>query len=100
MVVLAAVVGGGADPQPPSGGGGGTHLPLAGWKGMGPGCAGPTSGVHPIFRLKELKDMVSNYQAYVIVGGQELWMNLDTAVATTWVMSAACATHGCENTTI
>ena len=40
--------------------------------------------------------MVSNYQAYVIVGGQELWMNLDTAVATTWVMSAACATHGCE----
>ena len=30
--------------------------------------------------------MVSNYQAYVIVGGQ-VWMNLDTAVATTWVMA-------------
>ena len=62
----------------------------------GPGCAGPTSGVHKIERLKEEKDMISAYQSYVVVGGQELWMNLDTAVATTWVMSAACGTDGCN----
>ena len=62
----------------------------------GPGCAGPTSGIHKIERLREEKNMISAYQAYVIVGGQELWMQLDTAVATTWVMDAACATEGCS----
>jgi hypothetical protein len=43
-------------------------------------------------------EMVSDYNAYVLVGGSKLWMNFDTMTATTWVMSAACFTEGCKKT--
>ena len=49
-------------------------------------------------RLKEQQEMVGEYQAFASVGGKKLWMTLETGVATTWVMSAACFTLGCKKT--
>jgi len=39
--------------------------------------------------------MVSDYNAFVKVGGNKLWMTIDTSTSTTWVMSMACFTKGC-----
>ena len=46
-------------------------------------------------RLKGPDDWVSDYQAFVVVGGLKMWMTLDTAVATTWVISKICFMQNC-----
>ncbi len=50
------------------------------------------------FRLRSSEDMVSEYQVMASVGGKQLWMQLETMTATTWVVSAACFTPGCQAT--
>jgi hypothetical protein len=45
-----------------------------------------------------MKKQVSDYQAFVNVGGNNLWMNLDTGTSTSWVMTVACFTETCKET--
>ena len=72
------------------------HLTKCNWQTCGPS-AQSAGGVSVIEmpRLKGPDDWVSDYQAFVIVGGLEMWMTLDTAVATTWVVSRACFMQNC-----
>ena len=72
------------------------HLTKCNWKTCGPPQAGTPGGVQPFQRLKGPNEYVSHYQAYVMVGGGMMWMTLETGVATSWVMSAACFTESCK----
>lgn len=74
---------------------GGTHLSKCNWMTCGPPPAPPPGPALELERLKMPEESVSEYQAYVVVGGAPLWMTLETGVATTWVMSAACFHMGC-----
>ena len=48
---------------------------------------GTPGGVQPFVRLKGPNEYVSDYQAYVMVGGGNMWMTLESGVATSWVRS-------------
>ena len=59
------------------------HLTKCNWKTCGPPQAGiDPGGVQPFQRLKGPNEYVSDYQAYVMVGGGMMWMTLETGVAT------------------
>eukprot|EP00939_MAST-03C_sp_MAST-3C-sp1_P002137 g2137.t1 len=74
------------------------HLTKCNWKTCGPAKRGTPGGVVDFVRLKGPNEYVSDYQAYVMVGGGTMWMTLETGVATSWVMSMACFTQGCKKT--
>jgi len=72
------------------------HLSKCNWWRCGPAVRGTSSdGYIGIQRQKDAIEMVSDYQAFVSVGGRKLWMNLDTGTACSWAMSAACFMEGC-----
>eukprot|EP00948_MAST-09A_sp_MAST-9A-sp1_P001965 g1965.t1 len=78
------------------------HLTKCNWVHCGPSCSeGGRSqsmgSIQKFERLKSQEDMTAEYQSEVHVGGKKLWMTIDTSQATTWVMTMACFTPGCQS---
>lgn len=71
------------------------HLDRCNWWHCGPPKKGGGTGLE-IFRLKSGQEYISDFQANVNIGGKKLWVTLDTGLAVTWVMSAACFMDGCK----
>ena len=71
------------------------HLTKCNWMTCGPGCKSVTSGVSTFTRVKQPKEMTTDYQALGSVGGKKLWLTYDTMVSTSWVMTALCFLPGC-----
>ena len=72
------------------------HLKRCNWWHCGPAKKGASAdGIIQFYRNKHNNEHVSDYNANVKIGGSNMWMQLDTSTATTWVMSMACFTVGC-----
>ena len=71
------------------------HLTKCNWRTCGPPPQSASVSVLEMPRLKGPDDWVSDYQAFVVVGGLTMWMTLDSAVATTWVVSKICFMPNC-----
>ncbi|KAA0154005.1 hypothetical protein FNF29_02628 [Cafeteria roenbergensis] len=73
------------------------HLRRCNWWHCGPPKkAVSADGIIQFYRNKHNNEHVSDFNAMVKVGGSDMWMILDTSTSTTWVMSVACFTVGCQ----
>jgi hypothetical protein len=77
------------------------HLKKCNWWQCGPPSQSASAdGQVDFYRQKQPNDMVSDYNAFIKVGGNKLWMTIDSSTSTSWVMSMACFTDGCQQVKI
>eukprot|EP00941_MAST-03F_sp_MAST-3F-sp1_P001761 g1761.t1 len=76
------------------------HLTKCNWKVCGPPKhrLSSSGSVQRIVRQKTPEEFQSDYQAYINVGGMTMWMNLETGVGCSWVVSMVCFSLGCSQT--